>query len=163
MEISKIDKTTFKLKGKTGVATATIESIKIESTDGSTSKIFTSAGEYEVAGISVINVKTEETKVSVYEIDGLRVCYLANTTKKLADNKVSALGEVDVLILPVNSQSIELLQQIESYYVLPFGYESDASLETFLKESGLAVQKINKFSIKKDDIVEDQLAEIIVL
>ena len=56
-----------------------------------------------------------------------------------------------------------MTQQIESYYVIPFGYKSDDELDKFLKESGFAVEKVVKFSIKKDDIVEDQITEIKVL
>lgn len=153
----------FKIKGKTGFALAGLSDFTLESLDASSAKNFKTAGEYEVAGISVIGIKTDEGTVFVYEVDGLRICHLGNSTKKLSDTKVSAVGDIDILLLPVNSQSIELLQQIESYYVIPFGYKSDDELEKFLKESGFAVEKIAKFSIKKDDIVEDQVTEIKVL
>lgn len=163
MEITKISDNSFKLKGKTGFAITDPAGLTLESLDGSNSKTFKTAGEYEVAGISVIGIKTDEGTVFVYEIDGLRVCHLGNITKKLSDSKVSAVGDIDVLLLPVNTQSVEMLQQIESYYIIPFGYKNDEELDKFLKESGFTVEKLNKFSLKKDDIVEDQPTEIKVL
>jgi L-ascorbate metabolism protein UlaG (beta-lactamase superfamily) len=163
MEITKVTDIAFKLKGKTGFAITDPTGLTLESLDGSNSKTFKTAGEYEVAGISVIGIKTDEGTVFVYEIDGLRVCHLGNITKKLSDSKVSAIGDIDVLLLPVNTQSVEMLQQIESYYIIPFGYKNDEELDKFLKESGFTVEKLNKFSLKKDDIVEDQPTEIKVL
>lgn len=163
MEITKISELSFKLKGKTGFAVTDSNGLTLESLDGSNSKTFKTAGEYEVAGISVIGIKTDEGTVFVYEIDGLRICHLGGITKKLSDSKVSAIGDIDVLLLPVNTQSVEMLQQIESYYIIPFGYTSDEELDKFLKESGFNVEKLTKFSLKKDDIVEDQTTEIKVL
>ncbi|EKE05135.1 MAG: Zn-dependent hydrolase of the beta-lactamase fold-like protein [uncultured bacterium] len=163
MEITLIKDSTFKLKGKTGFALADPKGITLESLDGASSKIFTSAGEYEVAGISVIGIKTDEGIVFVYEIDGLRICHLGNITKKLPDNKVSAIGDIDILIVPVTGESVEMIQQIEGYYIIPFGAKSDEELEKFLKESGLTVERLPKFSIKKDDLIEDSAAQIVVL
>lgn len=163
MDITLIKDQTFKIKGKTGFAITDPAGLTLESLDGSSSKIFKTPGEYEVAGISVIGVKTEEGTVFVYEVDGLRICHLGNITKKLSDNKVSAIGDIDILFVPVTSQSVEMTQQIESYYIIPFGYKDEAELDKFLKESGFVVQKLNKFSIKKDDIVEDSTAQIVVL
>lgn len=163
MDITLVKDSTFKIKGKNGFALTDPNGLTLESIDGSSSKTFKTAGEYEVAGISVVGVKTEEGVVFVYEVDGLRICHLGSTTKKLPDNKVSAIGDIDVLIVPVVTDSIELTQQIESYYYIPYGYKSEEELEKFLKESGHQVQKVNKFSLKKDDIVDDQIAETIVL
>jgi len=163
MEITLIKASTFKIKGKTGFAITDPSGLTLESLDGASSKVFKTAGEYEVAGISVLGIKTEEGTVFVYEVDGFRICHLGNTTKKLSDSKVSAIGDIDILLVPVVSESIELTQQIESYFYIPYGYKSEEELEKFLKDSGHTVQKINKFSIKKDHIVDDQIAEIVVL
>lgn len=163
MDITKITDKTFKIKGKTGIATVNADGPTLESLNGESSKTFKGAGEYEVAGISVIGVKTEEGVVYVYEVDGLRICYLGDITKKLSDSKVSAVGDIDVLLVPVTAQSIEMIQQIESYYIIPFGYKSEEELEKFLKESGFVTERMNKFNLKKDDIIEDGAAQIVVL
>lgn len=163
MEISLIKDSIFKLKGKTGFALTNPEGLTIESLDGTSSKIFKTPGEYEVAGISVLGIKTDESIVFVYEIDGLRICHLGNITKKLSDNKVSTIGDIDILIVPVTGESIEMIQQVEGYYVIPFGAKTEEELEKFLKESGLVVERLPKFNIKKDDLIEDSVAQIIVL
>lgn len=163
MEIIKISDSIFKIKGKNGFAETDPKGIKLESLDGASSKIFTTPGEYEVAGISVIGIKTEEGIVFVYEVDGLRVCHLGGITKKLSDTKVSQIGDIDVLLVPVTNDSVQMMQQIESYYVIPFGYKTEEELDKFLKDSGLTVEKMNKFSLKKDDLIEDSAAQIVVL
>jgi hypothetical protein len=163
MEITLINDSTFKIKGKTGFAITDPKGLTLESNDGASSKVFKTAGEYEVSGISVIGFKTEEGTVFVYEVDGLRICHLGSITKKLSDSKVSAIGDIDVLLVPVTNESIEMIQQIESYYIIPFGYKTEEELEKFLKESGFVVQKLPKFSLKKDDLIEDSTAQVIVL
>jgi len=163
MDITLIKDSIFKIKGKTGFAITDPEGLTLESLDGASKKVFTGAGEYEVAGISVIGTKTDEGVVFTYEVDFLRICHLGNITKKLNDSKVSDIGDIDILFVPVASQSIEMIQQIESYYIIPFGYKNQEELDRFLKESGLSVQKLNKFSLKKDDLVVDQTSEIIVI
>ncbi|MEK7168692.1 MAG: MBL fold metallo-hydrolase [Patescibacteria group bacterium] len=153
----------FKVKGKTGVLYSRTNGVLIESSDGNSKKELVGAGEYEVSGISVIGIKTDEGNIFVYEVDGLRICNLGQVSKKLSDNKLTQVGDIDILLLPNTHESIEIMQQIESYYVIPFGFNSEDELEKFLKESSLPVQKLSKFVLKKDDIVEDQTSEIIVI
>lgn len=162
MDITYKDKE-FRIKGKTGVLYSRPNGVLIESPDGNSKKELVGAGEYEVSGISVIGIKTEETTVFVYEIDNLRICNLGNQSKKLSDNKLTQVGDIDILLLPNTTESVEMLQQIESYYVIPFGFSTGEELEKFLKESSLPVEKMNKFSLKKDDIIEDQTSEIVVI
>lgn len=163
MDITLIKDSIFKLKGKTGFALTDPAGFTLESLTGESSKTFKGPGEYEVAGISVIGIRTDEGPVFVYEVDNIRICHLGNITKKLSDSKVSAIGDVDVLLVPVTDQSIEMTQQIESYYIIPFGYKTSEDLEKFLKESGLLVEKMNKFSLKKEELIEDSTAQIVVL
>ncbi|MDP3917951.1 MAG: MBL fold metallo-hydrolase [Candidatus Woesebacteria bacterium] len=153
----------FKIKGKTGILYSKANGVLIESLDGNTSKELKGAGEYEVSGISVIGLKTEEGTVFVYEVDSLRICNLDGITKKLIDSKLSQIGDIDILLVPVTSESIEMIQQLESYYIIPLGYKTEEELDKFLKESGLVVEKMNKFSIKKEELIEDSTAQIIVL
>lgn len=153
----------FKIKGKTGILYSKANGVLIESLDGNTSKELKGAGEYEVSGISVIGVKTEEGTVFVYEVDSLRICNLDGLTKKLTDTKLSQIGDIDILLVPVTSETIEMTQQLESYYIIPLGYKTEEELGKFLKESGLVVEKMNKFSIKKEELIEDSTAQIIVL
>ncbi|MFZ3301340.1 MAG: MBL fold metallo-hydrolase [Microgenomates group bacterium] len=162
MDITYKDKE-FRIKGKTGVLYSRPDGVMIESPDGNSKKELKGAGEYEVSGISVIGIRVETATVFVYEVDGLRICNLGTLDKKLSDSKISQVGDIDILLLPKATDSIEMLQQIESYYVIPFGFESDEDLDKFLKESSLVVEKMNKFSLKKEDLIEDSTAQIVVL
>ena len=76
---------------------------------------------------------------------------------------MSQIGDVDILLVPVTSESIEMTQQLESYYIIPLGYKNEEELDKFLKESGLVVERLSKFSIKKEELIEDSTAQIIVL
>ena len=162
MDIIKLGKDSFKIKSKTGSVEIDPKGFTIESLTGY-SKSFQGAGEYEVAGISVLGISTEEGIVFIYEADNLRICHLGNLKKKLPESKVSLLGDIDILLVPVGQESIEMIQQVESYYVIPFNYESEEILDKFLKESGLVVERNNKFSLKKEEIIEESPAQIIVL
>lgn len=163
MDITLVKDSAFKLKGRTGFALVSLEGFTLESTDGATSKSFAGPGEYEVAGISVIGVKTDESNVFVFEMDRFRICYLGAVTKKLSDSKVDQIGDIDILLTPITAESIEITQQIESYYIVPYGAKSSEELDKFVKESGFTVTNTKKFSIKKDELIEDSTAQIIVL
>lgn len=153
----------FRIKGKTGVLYSKPDGVLIESPDGNNSKELAGAGEYEVSGISVIGLQTEEGTVFLYEVDNLRICNLGNVTKKLSDTKLSQVGDIDILLLPVVPNSLELMQQFESLYVIPFAYKEQAELDKFLKESGLIVTNMPKFSFKKEETIEESPTQIVVL
>ena len=63
--------------------------------------------------------------------------------------------------------------KIDPYFVMPMHYnvqgltlsqaEKMEPVETYLKESGLPVENLPKFTIKKEDILEDQNTKVIVL
>lgn len=159
----------FRIKGKTSVLYsaengAIIESLALNgSKEGLVKKEISGPGEYEVCGISVIGLQSEEGNVFVYEVDGLRICNLGKLTKKLTDTKLSQIGDIDILLLPVGDTTLERMQQIESYYVIPYGYKNEEELNRFLKESGLTVERLPKFSLKKEEIIEDQTTEIVII
>lgn len=162
MEITTIDDKTFKLKGRTGVAIASPSGPTIESPNGE-KMVFTGPGEYEVSGISVIGIPVNGEIVFIYEVDKLRICYMGNLSKKLLESKLGQIGNIDILLVGVGNETVEIVQQMESYYVIPFGYKSDEELDKFLKTSGLVVEKMAKFSLKKEELIEESPTQIIVL
>lgn len=166
MDITLLTDKIFKIKGKTGIVTTDLKGPTIESPTGE-KMTFTGPGEYEVFGISVIGISYEGETIYIYEIDKLRVCYLGKYDKKLPENILALLGSINVLLISPGSQSVEIVQQIESHYVIPYGYENQEELDKFLRESSLVVEKKTKFSLKKEDYllagVEDNPTQIIVL
>lgn len=163
MDIQLLKNWQFKVKGRTGTLFTEENGVKIESGKDASVTELTGPGEYEVSGVSVISIKSDAEIAFVYEIDGLRICNFGKLTDTLAEGKLTLIGDIDILFLPVCAKSIEMMQQIESYFVIPYGYASEEELEKFLKECGLTVKRVPKFSLKKDEIIEDQLSEVVVL
>lgn len=153
----------FRIRGKSGILYSKKGSVLIESLDGNSSKELKGPGEYEVSGISVIGIQTETSTIFVYEVDGFRICDLDNLHEKLDDSKIGQIGDIDILLLPVFDKSVEVMQQIESYYIIPTNHKDKVNLDKFLKDSTLVVEKMNKFSLKKEDLMEDSTAQIILL
>ena len=153
-------------------------------------KIIEGPGEYEVSGISIMGFasyhddkKGEErggNTIYVIEADGLRLAHLGDLGHILSDDLVSEMGTIDILMVPVggvytidSKEAGEVVGKIDPYFVMPMHYnvqgltlsqaEKMEPVETYLKESGLPVENLPKFTIKKEDILEDQNTKVIVL
>ena len=153
-------------------------------------KVVDGPGEYEISGVSIMGFKTyhdakngEErgtNTIYVIEAEGLRMVHLGDLGHLLSDDLIEEIGDVDVLMIPVGGfftigpkEATELISKIEPFYVIPMHYkmpgmsptlsEKLSPVEDFLKESGLTTETLPKFSIKKEDILEDQNTKVIVL
>jgi L-ascorbate metabolism protein UlaG (beta-lactamase superfamily) len=152
-------------------------------------KVIYGPGEYEVMGVSFLGFGSfhdakqgslrGKNTIYVIEGDGLRLCHLGDLGETLSDEAVSRLGNIDVLLLPVGGEytlspkeAIEAVGKIEPFFVLPMHYQTPglnpaefaklAPREDFLKDCGLPVEKVVKLSLKKEEILEDQNAKVIV-
>jgi L-ascorbate metabolism protein UlaG (beta-lactamase superfamily) len=155
-----------------------------------TKKIINGPGEYEVSGVTIIGLATyhdnkngdERGKNTIYviEAEGLRLLHLGDLGHQLDDKLLEEIGDVDILMIPVGGfytlgpkEATDLISKIEPYYVMPMHYKVDgmssdfmeklSPVETFLKESGMVVENLPKFSIKREDILEDQNTKIVLL
>ncbi len=153
-------------------------------------KIIDGPGEYEVQGVSMIGYPTfhdgekgaarGKNTIYVYEFEGLRLAHLGDLGHVLSDDLVSELGDIDVLMIPVGGEftigakeASEVVSKIEPYFVIPMHYAAQGlspdlhskltPVEDFLKESGLPVENAPKFSLKKEDVTDDQSTKIVVL
>ncbi len=118
-------------------------------------------GEYEVSGVTVRGLPTyhdaqqgaEHGRNTVYviELDDVRVCHLGDLGHALDDRALEAIGNVDVLLVPVGggctldgAKAAEVVRQVEPLYVVPmhFGHPAVrtqlAPVDRFLKEMGVA-------------------------
>lgn len=146
-------------------------------------------GEYEVSGVSIIGIPSfhdmkkgeqrGENTIYVFEIDGLRMAHLGDLGEELSDEMISQLGNIDVLMIPVGGEytigakeAVKVIGEIDPYFVIPMHYKVDGlspefsklePVETFLSECGLTVEKIDKFSLKKEDILEESSTKVILL
>lgn len=153
-------------------------------------KVINGPGEYEISGVSFIGYqsfhdnekgqKRGKNTIYVIEADGLRIVHLGDLGHTISEDLINEMGDVDILMIPVGGEytigpkeATELVNKIEPFFVIPMHYgveelnkETFANIEpveTFLKESGLTVERTPKFTIKKEDILEDQNSKIIVL
>lgn len=157
---------------------------------GGAKRIITSPGEYEISGVSILGYRSfhddkkgeERGKnvVFVFEAEGLSVVHLGDLGHGLDADLIDEIGDVDVLLVPVGGtytigpkEAAEIVNKIEPFFVIPMHYKADGMspdlaeklepAETFLKESGLPVENLPKFTLKKEDIMEDQNTKVIVL
>jgi L-ascorbate metabolism protein UlaG (beta-lactamase superfamily) len=122
-------------------------------------KVFAAPGEYEVNGVFITGISTFHDArsgsargpnvVFLFDFDGLSVCHLGDLGHVLNQGQVEALGDVDVLLVPVGaahtlslSQASEVISQIEPRLVIPMHYKTSAEkarlepVDKFFKEMG---------------------------
>lgn len=148
MDITFSDDNNFKIKSKSAITSTSPFSINDKTIYG--------AGEYEVAGVSVLGFRTKDKfNIYVIEADKLNVVFLGNLNGKIDDDLIDELGDVDV-VLTTTPMGISEALRLEPYFVISTSEES-------FKESGMTVEQSPKFSIKKEDILEEQNTKAIVL
>ncbi len=142
--------------------------------------VFSSPGEYEVKGVVITGIASfhddQEGSVrgrnTIYNVlmDGLNVVHLGDLGQsKLAESQVAAIGEVDILLIPVGSvftidgkTAAQIVAQLEPRIIIPMHYftaglkfELDP-VEKFLKEMGPEhMEEQLKLSITKDKLPEE--------
>jgi len=135
-------------------------------------------GEYEIKnifirglqGISNYGGKEKINTIYFIAIDGMNVCFLgAQSSKTLSAEAKEALGEVDVLFVPIGGDGVldpasayQLAVSLEPKIIIPMHY-NEKTLATFLKEgSQQAADSVEKLTIKRKDIDSKQ-GEIIII
>ena len=144
--------------------------------------VATGPGEYEVGGIYIKGVATKNGENQKTEglntsytilLDGIKLCHLGGISSKSSMATKEAIGEVDVLFVPIGGDDVIDTKDaaatatfLEAKVVVPINYSSGKGkniLGTFLKESGIENLKgEDKLNIKKKD-VEGKEGEVVVL
>lgn len=120
-------------------------------------------GEYEVGGVLIAGVRTYHDKAKgaelgvntafVIHLDDVVFCHLGDLGHELSQSQLEAIGNVDVLFVPVGggetigaAEAINVISQIEPRIVVPMHYATAqlsfdqqplAPLERFTHEMGL--------------------------
>lgn len=153
-------------------------------------KLISGPGEYEVLGVSILGypsfhdseggAKRGKNIIYVFEFDGLRMAHLGDLGQGLSEEKIAQIGDIDVLFIPVGGEvtigakeAVNIASEIDPYFIIPMHYQVPglnkeifsnlAPVDLFLSECGLSVEKMDKFSIKKEEIIDDQSVKVIVL
>ena len=144
-------------------------------------------GEYEVKGVYVEGVHSwhdqkegqERGENTIYTIEAeeMKICHLGDLgQKKLTDEQLEKIGDVDVLMVPVGGvftisakEAISIMAQIEPKITIPMHYSIPKlkikldGLEKFLKPLGIKkIEPLPKLSIKKRDLSPEE-ARIVIL
>lgn len=144
-------------------------------------------GEYDIAGVFVQGIHSwhdekegkERGENTIYTIDteDIKLCHLGDLgQKELSEAQVDAIGEVDILMIPVGGTytidaktASSIIAQVEPKIVIPMHYqlpklkEKLDGVEKFLKTMGVKeAETLNKLSVKPKDLPVDGM-KIVVL
>lgn len=116
-------------------------------------------GKHDAAGFSISGVKTyHDTSggkdrgrniVFTIDVDGMRVCHLGDLGHVLSEEEVAAIGNVDVLLVPVGGhftigprEALEVVKALTPAVTIPMHYKTEsldfpiAPVEDFLSLAG---------------------------
>ena len=142
-------------------------------------------GEYEIKGVFVTGAwsyadseggkQLGRNNIFLFHLDDLVVCHLGALGHTLNSHQLEALGDVDVVMVPVGGHSAlsatkasEVISQLEPKIVIPMHYSTGRetldldTLDKFTKEMGLKdLVPQDKLAIKSSDL--DETTQVIVL
>lgn len=138
-------------------------------------------GEYDLKGVTVTGIpllQDENRYVSVYLIESEDISILNLTHIRewnIKQDDLDDLGEIDILILPVGSNSVltpklasQIAHDIEPKIVIPSHYATaglklpNEKVEEFTKAFGGKPETMEKLLVKKKDLVQDKTQVIIL-
>ncbi len=141
-------------------------------------------GEFEKKGIRVFGYKwyhddkkgAERGENILYKIEaeGIVLLHCGDIGSIPSDDFLEEIGEVDIMFVPVGgfytidaSTALQLVKKIDPSIVIPMHYNHDklnqetfgklAPLSTFLKETGVEAAPLEKLTLKKEDISEEDM------
>ena len=130
-------------------------------------------GEYDIKGVTItgIPLKQEDKYITVFliESEDMRLLNLTHIKDwNMKEDEVEALGEIDILILPVGGNTVlsasaaaKIVNEIEPKVVIPSHYKMKELIldldpvEKFIKEMGGKNEPMEKLTVKKKDLVEE--------
>ena len=144
--------------------------------------VINSPGEYEISGIAIDGIPAKhggklqqesfDTALYVFRIDDMVLCHLGDLgQKELNEDQLEAVGEVDVLMVPVGGNytvdyksAAHIVNQIEPRVVIPMAYYLPGlkvkldKIDLFFKEIGISPkEKIDKLKMTKKDLPPEEM------
>lgn len=138
--------------------------------------VLDSPGEYEVQDSLITGVAArlhideagERGTMYVITVDGVNILVTGNIAPKLSDAQVEAIGDIDVLVVPVGGHGLtldatsaaELVSRLEPKYVVPVHYEDGQTkyempqdgVDGFLKEMGASPEPESKLKLNAKEL-----------
>ncbi len=146
--------------------------------------VFRAPGEYEIKGVFIQGLQSFHDEVegkerglnTIFTIDleDMRICHMGDIgTKKLTQDLLEKIGDVDILFIPVGGTytvdakgAWELIYQIEPKIVIPMHYKVPGlklpldGVEKFLKEadSNSLREVFDRLSLRKKDLTQEGIS-----
>ncbi|MDO8599641.1 MAG: MBL fold metallo-hydrolase [bacterium] len=131
----------------------------------------TGPGEYEARGVMVTGIAVGDRTVYRAQAEEITIAHLGNLATKLDATALEALGDIDILLVPIGGngvlsakQAAEIIEEIEPRIVVPIQYKvSGAKLpydgvEAFCKEMGCSAKAVeDKLKVMEKDLPEDTM------
>lgn len=148
--------------------------------------IINGPGEYEVRDVFIYgkqayhddNNGKDRGVITMYliEEDGLKLAHLGDIgQKRLTDDQLEFLDDVDILLLPVGGkytinaqEASEILSEVEPRIVVPMHYKMPGlkmdldSVDNFVKEIGLNPEKMDELKVTRDSLPSEDLKLVIL-
>lgn len=142
----------------------------------SDSFVIRNPGEYEKGGIAVYGILSYHDKsegkerglntIYIIKVEDTILCHLGDLGQsKLTDEQVENIGDVDILMIPVGGtytidakEAVGVISQIEPKIIIPMHYKLPGlasnlvGVDKFIKELGLAPEKMDKLKIAKKNL-----------
>lgn len=154
---------------------------------GEVKKVISGPGEYEIEGISIIGIssfhdseqgqKRGKNVIYLIEAEGLRLCHLGDLGHALPKDQIDAIGEVDVLMVPVGGEytigpkdAEAVVRDIDPKVIIPMHYKLSGMADTFSALEGveafvtaLGIKHIheNKLTIRPGSLPEEDKMVVI--
>jgi len=140
-------------------------------TEGGNPFVAEGQGEYEVSGIYIKGVGSNGRNNTVYSLvlEDISICHLGALSKEMDPSLKEAVGEVDILFIPIGGGELLDPQKaagaaihLEAKIVIPMNY-NESQLKQFIKEFGAGeTTAADKLTVKKKDLAEKK-GEVVVL
>lgn len=142
--------------------------------------LIASPGEYDVGGFFVVALRSSEEperspNLFIVRYERRSIVYIDNyPAKELGDSDLEALGNVDVLIIPLDEgaedatmgaeKAIRITNQIDPRLVIPVEREGGRkAVATFAKEMGSEAKPDDSLTIKQNETLDAEETEVVVL
>ena len=132
-------------------------------TEGSKPFVADGRGEYEISGIYIKGVGSNGYNNTVYalNLEDIAICHLGALSKEMDPSLKEAVGEVDILFIPIGGGDLLDPQKaaaaaihLEAKIVIPMNH-NESQLKQFIKEFGAdKTEPAEKLTIKKKDLIE---------
>lgn len=110
-------------------------------------------GEYDIEGIFIRGIGHEDGRQVSYVVDGegIRYLFLSSPLHTLNDTELEWVGDIDVLILPIDDVKIvqHLIDVVDPRVLVPLATKDDKSFQEVLKICGaVGKEAVEEFKVK---------------